>query len=238
VTKAFAAAAASAGIAVALPCPAAADDDAAFKLTIGWYRYSDSTDGVDSNLRHSSDLGNVWLGYYRQTEPATSQWRAGWDRTFGERVRISPSVQLASGGFVGGSIQAEAGAPWFAALGFGRTNLRPYVNLNFDPNDSYVVAAGRRGEAGQVVMVQMVRDNRENPDQRHFHLVYRQPLEPRDRLTIDALYKVGNVDAERIRRWGLTVTYDWPKFFVRVARDPNTNFTPVDAWRLSMGTRF
>jgi len=221
-----------------LPCPAVAGGDAAFKLTVGWYRYSDSTDGVDTNLRHSSDLGNVWLGYYRQTEPATSQWRAGWDRTFGERVRISPSVQLASGGFVGGSIQAEAGAPWFAALGFGRTNLRPYVNLNFDPNDSYVVAAGRRGEAGQVVMVQMVRDNRENPDQRHFHLVYRQPLEPRDRLTIDALYKVGNVDAERIRRWGLTVTYDWPKFFVRVARDPNTNFTPVDAWRLSMGTRF
>ncbi len=29
-----------------------------------------------------------------------------------------------------------ATAPWFAAAGLGRTNLRPYVNLNFDPNDS------------------------------------------------------------------------------------------------------
>jgi hypothetical protein len=227
-----------AALAFAAPPAFAADDDPSFKLTVGWYRYSDSTHGVDTNLRHTSDLGNVWLGFYRQTDPALSQWRTGWDRSFGKAVRISPSVQLASGGFAGGSIQAEAGAPWFGAVGFGRTNLRPYVNLNFDPNDSYLVAAGRRDEIGQVVMVQMIRDNRENPDQRHFHLVYRQPLDPGDRLTIDTLYKVGNVDGERIRRWGFTMTYDWPRWFVRLARDPNTNFTPVDAWRFSVGTRF
>jgi PAS domain S-box-containing protein len=34
------------------------------------------------------------------------------------------------------------------------------------------------------------------------------------------------------------VTYDWPRFFVRLAYDPKTNFTPVDARRLSIGTRF
>lgn len=48
-------------------CAGAADDspDPAFKLTGGWYRYSDGTSGVDTNLRHTSDLGNIWLGYFR-----------------------------------------------------------------------------------------------------------------------------------------------------------------------------
>jgi hypothetical protein len=189
-------------------------------------------------LRHTSELGNAWLGYFRLDDGSSSQWRGGWDRTFGSSVRVSPSVQVASGGFAGASVQAEAGQPWFAGAGIGRTNLRPYVNLNFDPNDSYLVSAGRRDDDGRVVMVQMVRDNREHPDQRHFHLLYRQPLEAGERLTMDALYKVGLVEGERIRRWGATMTYDWPRVFVRIARDPATNFTPVNAWRVSLGARF
>jgi hypothetical protein len=223
-----------------LPSFAAAEDapEPAFKLTVGWYRYSDSTSGVDTNLRHTSELGNAWLGYFRYPDPEVKQWRTGWDRSFGSSVRVMPSLQWASGGFVGGSIQAEAGAPWFAGAGLGRTNLRPYYNLNFDPNDSWLLTAGHRGADGRLVMAQMVRDNREHPDQRHFHAIYRQPLPQGERLTVDALYKVGLVEDVKIRRFGLTVTYDWPKFFMRVARDPKTNFTPVDAWRLSVGTRF
>ena len=218
--------------------PRAAADPDPFKLTVGEYHYSDGSDGVDANLRHTSDLGNAWLGYYRANDDSLSQWRAGWDRSFGEAVRVSPSIQLASGGFVGGSIQAEIGAPYFAGVGLGRTNLRPYVNLNFDPNDSYALFAGRRDESGRVFTLQMVRDNRENPDQRHFHFLYRQPLADGERITLDTLYKVGRVEGEAIRRFGGTVTYDWPRFFVRVARDPKTNFTSVDAWRVSVGCRF
>ncbi|MGZ5102986.1 MAG: hypothetical protein ACXWHB_01710 [Usitatibacter sp.] len=220
---------------------AAADEKAIehpFKLTIGVYNYSDRTRGVDTNLRHTSGLGNVWIGYYREDDGAVEQWRGGWDRAFGDAIRVTPSLQAASGGFVGGSVTAETGEPWFFGAGFGRTNLRPYVNLNFDPNDSYAVSAGRRGEGGEVAMVQMVRDNREHPDQRHFHFLYRRPLEGGERLTLDALYKVGLVDEALIRRWGFTLTYDWPRVFVRIARDPNTNFTAVDAWRLSLGARF
>ncbi|MGZ5571908.1 MAG: hypothetical protein ACXWHZ_04205 [Usitatibacter sp.] len=209
-----------------------------FKLTLGWYRFSDDTHGIDTNLRHTSEWGNAWVGFFRLAGQRIDQWRTGWDRTFGSAVRFSPSVQLASGGFVGGSAQVEAGAPWFAGAGIGRTNLRPYYNLNFDPNDSYALSAGRRDESGQLFTLLMVRDNRENPDQRHFHFVYRQPIAAGKRLTFDALYKVGRVDEETIRRWGFTVTYDWPRVFIRLARDPNTNFTPVDAWRLSFGTRF
>ncbi len=103
---------------------------------------------------------------------------------------------------------------------------------------SYLLSLGRRDESGHVFMVQMVRDNRQNPDQRHIHFYYRQPLAGGDRVTLDVLHKVGRVEDELIRRWGLTVTYDWARFFVRLARDPKTNFTPVDAWRLSIGARF
>ena len=119
-----------------------------FKLTLGRYDYSDHTRGVDTNLRHTSVLGNIWLGYYRQDDGSVSQWRSGWDRSFGTGLRFSPSVQFASGGFVGGSAQVETGEPWFVAAGLGRTNLRPYVNLNFDPNDSYMLSAGRRDSDG------------------------------------------------------------------------------------------
>jgi hypothetical protein len=217
---------------------ACAQDEHPFKLTLGWYRYSDHAEGVDTNLRHSSELGNLWLGFFRLPEEHIQQWRTGWDRTFGSTLRISPSVQLASQGFAGGSIQVETGAPWFAGVGLGRTNLRPYYNLNFDPNDSYALSAGRREEGGRILMAQMVRDNRQNPDQRHFHFLYRQPLAGGERLTVDTLYKVGKVDEEMIHRWGLTVTYDWPRVFARLAWDPKTNFTPVDAWRLSVGARF
>lgn len=233
------------GLALAAPADApdgaaaeAAPQPPAFKLTLGYYDGSDGSRGTDANLRHTSDLGNVWAGYFRLPQQDASQWRGGWDRSFGAGVRLQPSVQVASGGFVGGSVGVETGETWFAGAGLGRTNLRPYYNLNFDPNDSWTVSAGHRDESGRVLMAFMVRDNRENPDQRHVHLVWRQPLEGGQRLTADALWKKGLVEGEMIRRWGFTATYDWPRFFVRLARDPKTNFTTVDTWRFSAGTRF
>jgi len=209
----------------------------AYKLTAARYDFSDHSVGWDLNLRRRSEMGNAWIGYFGLAEQNFTQWRTGWDNSYGTDVRVSPSVQLASGGFVGGSLQFETGDPWFAGAGFGRTNLRPYWNLNFDPNDSYMLSAGRRID-DQVLMVQLVHDNRQNPDQRHLHFYWRQPLADGDRLTLDLLYKSGTVEGEYIRRWGLSTTYDWPRFFVRAAWDPKTNFTPVDLFRLSVGTRF
>jgi hypothetical protein len=36
----------------------------------------------------------------------------------------------------------------------------------------------------------------------------------------------------------VTVRYDWPQWFVRIAFDPKVNFTPADMWRVSVGMRF
>lgn len=233
---------ATAGIAHAEPDAPKVDDSTAtqpaYKFTAGWYDFSDHTTGLDLNLRRSAEIGNVWIGYFRLADQRITQWRTGWDNSYGTAVRFSPSIQFASHGFVGGSIQLETGAPWFAGVGLGRTNLRPYWNLNFDPNDAYTLSAGHRSTDNQLFMFQLVRDNRQNPDQQHVHFVYRQPLADGERLTVDALYKTGLVGDERIRRWGLSLAYDWPRFFAHVAWDPKTNFTPVDSLRLSVGTRF
>lgn len=219
------------------PC-SAADDEPQFKLTAGGYFFSENGHGVDVNLRHSSDYGNAWLGYFRAQKLDANQWRGGWDRSFGEAIRLQPSIQAASGGFVGGSLNVEAGSTWVAGAGFGRTNLRPYYNLNFDPNDSWSLLTGYRGDSGSSVVASYVRDNRENPDQQHFHVTMRTPMPDKQRLTFDVLYKRGLVEGARISKLGATVTYDWPQLFVRLAYDPKTNFTVDNAWRLSVGTRF
>src|SRR5205814_1224421 len=122
---------------------AAAESEERFadKLTVGFYRFADTGDAVDVNLRRTGDYGNVWLGYY-------------------------------------------------------------------------------------------------DPDQRHIHAVYRKSLPGNHRITIDVLHKIGLVDDVLIRRTGASVTYDWPRFFVRLAFDPKVNFTPENMWRVSVGTRF
>ena len=214
-----------------------------FKLTTGVYRISggDQPAGpaLDLNLRYGYGSGNVWIGWYRSVPDDFKQTRAGWDHTFDLGwVRALPSIQLASGGFVGGSFALETGKSWFAGAGFGRTNLREYANLNFDPNDSYTVYGGHRFADDSVVSAALIHDNRQHPDQQHVHLVWRRALPDQQRLTLDLLYKQGSIESEFIRRAGLTVTYDWPLYFVRAAWDPKVNFTPQDMFRLSFGVRF
>ncbi len=128
--------------------PAWADDGDAtdagvkYKLTPAWYDNSDGSDAWDVNLR--ADLGDqkVWLGQY-QDEQNFRQTRAGYeyDPDFGW-VNLSLSAQAATRGFLGGSAQANVGGETYAIIGFGRTNLKPYYNLNFDPNDAITLGVG------------------------------------------------------------------------------------------------
>lgn len=214
----------------------------AWKFTTGVYALhgggQPGANALDLNLRRSGDFGNAWVGWYRQDAGGPTQSRAGWDRFFDlGPLRVRPSVQLASGGFRGGSLYVETGQDWFAGIGAGRTNLRPYVNLNFDPNDMVMLAAGRRA-GGQQLQLLLVADNRENPDQRHLHLNWRTEPRAGERLTLDLLAKRGDVQGERIARLGASVTYDWPRWSLRAAWDPKVNFTPQDMLRLSLAARF
>ncbi len=227
----------------------AADDAAdgkqsvAYKFTTGLYQLSGgglpAGPGLDVNLRATAGFGNAWVGWFRSPVQAVTQTRAGWDDTVKlGTVRFIPSLQVASGGFWGGSAALETGMTWFAGVGVGRTNLRNYVNLNFDPNDAWMLSGGYRWSESRSLALQVVRDNRLNPDQQHVHLVYRTALRDEQRLTLDLLSKKGLVAGAPIQRLGFSVAYDWPRFFVRVAWDPQVNFTTQDMLRLSVGTRF
>jgi hypothetical protein len=220
-----------------------AEQPAPFKLTTGVYRLSGggapSGQALDVNLRHTSDLGNVWIGWFRSPVLQFTQTRVGWDRTFASGpVRVMPSVQAATGGYWAASFTAETGSTWFAGAGIGRSNLRPSVALNFDPGEAWALSGGYRWEDNSSVALQLIRDNRENPDQRHLHLIWRQTIEGGERLTVDLLAKQGLVAGENIRRVGFTMGYDWRRHFVRIAWDPNTSFTPQDMLRVSAGVRF
>ncbi len=208
------------------------------KLTLGAYHFANTGNASDINLRHTNEFGDFWLGYYQSAKRDEHQGRFGWNNTFdGGNLRITPSAQIASAGYFNWSVNVETGENWFVGAGLGRTNLKPNWNLNFDPNDSWTVSAGWRAD-GKSFALLWVRDDRENPDQRHMHAVYRTPLPDGQRITIDLLHKRGLVDGESIRKTGASLTYDWPRYFVRLAFDPKVNFTNEDMWRFSVGTRF
>lgn len=220
-----------------------AAEEPAYKFTTGLYALSGAglpnSHGLDLNVRQSSPWGNLWGAWYRSPEQQVSQPRMGWDQSFDfSRWRLMPSVQAASGGFLGASLSVETGETLFAGAGLGRTNLHPYVNLNFDPNDAWMASVGYRWSSVQSLSLQVVHDNRLNPDQQHVHLVYRTPVPEGERLTVDLLFKSGLVEDRMVHRTGLSVTYDLPHFFARIAYDPVINFTPQTMWRVSVGQRF
>lgn len=210
-----------------------------YKLTLGTYRYSDGSNGTDLNLRWRHDDTSVWVGVYRDPVFGT-QTRTGFDTSLalGGSATLQPSVQIASAGFVGGSMTFQIGDPWFAMFGWGRTNLRPYFNLNFDPNDAVTLGIGWHGQDGRTVSAMVVADDRLHTGQKDWHWYGRWPLTADVRGTLDLMRKTGEGDGGPVRAWGFSATFDFPVWFVRVARDPKQNFSSVDATRLAIGRRF
>jgi hypothetical protein len=225
-------------IVIALLCAdARAADEQPWKLTLGEYFFG-STTASDVNLRWQRSDTHVWVGGYHDNDFG-SQARAGFDTAIDivDHVQLQPSVQVATRGFIGGSLNVQAGDAWFGLAGIGRTNLRPYYNLNFDPNDAIELGAGHRTDDGSLYTLFVVADDRLHTRQRDWHLNARLPLD-RNRITLDLLRKSGESDAGYIKAWGFSATYDWPGWFLKLAYDPYQNFSTQDEWRFSTGLRF
>jgi hypothetical protein len=212
----------------------------AYKLTPTYYSTTHTAPAWDFNLRANLGASTAWVGYYRRAEEF-QQLRLGYERTLElPYARVVPSFQYATRGFLGGSLTAEIGGDYFLLAGLGRTNLRDYFNLNFDPNDSILIGLGTRAWKSTTLSAFQIRDDRLGTGQRVTHVVARFKPDDRTRWTLDAFHKEGrSTDSDAwVRGTGVSVTYDFDRYFWRVAADPHVNFTSNHMIRAAIGMRF
>ena len=212
----------------------------AFKLTPSFYATAQEHNAVDVNLRANKGPHALWIGPYQRGNEF-QQTRTGYEYTanfdWGQMV---PSLQAASGGFAGGSLSFQIGQPVYALIAFGRTNLRDYYNLNFDPNDMVTLGFGAHLAHGHQLSMFTVKDNRLATDQMITHGVWRWQANDADRWTLDLAYKEGRSSPGEARISGrsASVTYDHRRTFVRLAYDEKVNFSADNQTRVSAGLRF
>src|SRR6185369_13174964 len=117
--------------------------------------------------------------------------------------------------------------------------LKPYVNLTFDPNESWQFGAGSHvGKAGTASLY-TIWDNRLGTGQEITHASIRWRFEHVQRVTIDVSYKSGHGDGGAYLRGGAAaVEYDWHRWFAKAARDEHANFSLDTMWRFGGGLRF
>ncbi len=134
----------------------------------------------------------------------------------------------------------QVGQEVYAIAGWGRTNLRTYYNLNFDPNDAITLGLG--GWVGRQHQISLLRiqDDRLHTGQRVTHLVWRYHPDDAHRLTLDLADKRGRADADGPWLQGSSVSlgWDWQRWFVHAALDHKVNFSNDTQKRLSLGWRF
>ena len=222
-----------------LPNASADESGITYKLTPSYYHISDGNHAADLNLRADFGTHVGWVGLYRDRS-GYEDFRAGYEKHADlGAVRLVLSAQAASGGFIGGSVNAEVGGDIFALLGFGRTNLRPYYNLNFDPNDAITFGIGTRAIADPELSLYRVQDDRLGTGQRVTHFIARRHFTPTQRFTLDYSYKSGlDSTGQRGAGSGLVLTYDFEPWFARVGYDPDVNFTGNRMTLFAVGKRF
>src|SRR5262249_51502688 len=209
------------------------------KLTVSYYNFSSGKQGVDINLRHTFKSSTAWIGGYREGGGFDQAWM-GYEYDYHrDWLTLVPSAQAATRGFLGASIYSETGHRIFAIAGMGRTNLQPYWNLGFDPNDYVELGAGYRDDAGNTLSVYAIHDDRLGTGQTNTHVFFRRHVHDNWRLTIDLVNEHGHGDGGvMVKAWSTSMDVDWRRWFLRVARDPHVNYTADRQVRVATGLRF
>ena len=102
------------------------------------------------------------FGWPRSPVLQASQTRASWDPSFNwGPVRVMPSLQVAPGGFWGGSVSLPTEGNWFAGLRLGHAALRrgPAAAT---ASEAVMLSGGYRWGAQQSISLQVVRDRRDS----------------------------------------------------------------------------
>jgi hypothetical protein len=138
------------------------------------------------NLRWEQGRTRAWSGFY--TDPNLGhQARVGFDQTFtlAPAALMQVSLQAASQGFFGGSALLVLGDRWFVVARLGRTNLQPYFNLSFDPNDSITEGFGWKGRGDTSLALTVVADDRLGTGQKGWHVFSRTQWNANLRVSAD-----------------------------------------------------
>lgn len=230
-------------------CVAQAEDvpeSWSYKLTPSHYINSNQRAAWDTNFRGQYGQHTVWIGHYSQGGDADTekfqQTRAGYENAmpmpFGVLV---PSLQVASQGFVGGSLTAQIGRhDSYMLLGIGRTNLHTYYNLNFDPNDAITVGYAQKLPDQSMLTAYYLWDDRLATSQKVAHLVWRKSLNDAQRLTIDLATKTGRPEVGEPKVSGRSVSLglDHNMLFFKLAIDRKVNFSDTNQVRTALGVHF
>lgn len=219
---------------------AADTEDWTFKFTPSVYSNRDAPQATDLNLRGNVGPHALWIGQYRQAGFG-EETRIGYEYTASpDWGQVVYSLQAADRDFAGGSVTAQIGHALYGIVGWGRTNLRPYYNLNFDPNDAIALGVGGWWGKQHQLSLYVIADDRLHTGQQVTHLVWRYHPDSQRRLTLDVADKRGRSEADGpwLRGHSLSLTWDWSRYFVRLAYDRKVNFSDDNQTRLSLGWRF
>jgi len=220
------------------PAPIERADELKSKATFAVY-YVPNNVSYDLNFRHQFGSVVAWIGGLIDPQGG-SQGRVGAEYDFQrEWLLFIPTLQVATNGAVMGSFYSEFGTKYYGIFGYSRTNLRPFNNLTFDPNDSVQIGLGRKISSYDKLYAFSIIDVRLHTHQQDTHILWRHRLDDNNGITIDGLYKSGNTDeGKHIRAVGIGIYYDRPTWFWKAYYDPYVNFTQQTMVRLGIGLKF
>lgn len=212
-----------------------------FKLTASNYNTQDLRTAQDINLRGTRQDTTWWVAYYRRGSEF-EQYRTGWEQNWAYAWgQLTSSAQVATHGFAGGALTAQVGDEVLhGLLGWGRTNLHDYYNLNFDPNDAITLGVGGKLPGNNSYTLFTVKDDRLHTGQQISHAVLRVPFEPATRLSLDYAYKRGRASEQEalVHGHSLAIGLDQKEVFWRVTLDQKVNFSQANQTRVAVGLRF
>jgi len=220
------------------PAPIERADELKTKVTFAVY-YLPREVSYDLNFRRQFGSAFAWIGAFIDPNGG-SQGRVGAEYDFHhEWFLFIPTLEVTTNGAVFGSLYAELGKDYYGIVGFARTNLRPFNDLFFDPNDAVQLGAGYKIDSYDKLYAYSIFDVRLHTHQQDTHVLWRHRLDENNGITLDGLYKSGNTDEHKyIRAVGIGIYYDRPTWFWKAYYDPYVNFTRHTMVRVGVGLKF
>jgi hypothetical protein len=214
-------------------------DDLNSKVTAAVYFFRPDGPAFDLNLRHQFGSLTTWIGAFNDSDRGTIARLGAQDDFRRAWFHMVLTGEGSTDHTLVGQVSTELGKSTVAIVGYSRTNLGNFLDLNFDPNDSVQLGVGHKISSYDKIQAFTIFDVRFHTDQQHTHILWRHKLNAQNGITIDVLYKSGRMDnGEFIRDVGVGIYYDRPTWFWKVYYDPHVQFTDQTMVRTGIGRKF